>query len=152
MSSENPDKNSASMLHGVRPPHTLVPTSITVTDSPPQHAAYVAGAAKVPYLPALSTSLSPFLPLSPTHPPPLTPHQETIGTLTSSEPWLAAGRDTKSAAVDEMRAAKDASAGAAPRNPTVGRIEETLGKGVGCEGMVDEGHKAGAVGQGEGGT
>lgn len=44
-----------------------------------------------------------------------------------------------------MRAAKDASGGAAPRNPTVGKLEETLGKGVGCEGMVEEGHKASGV-------
>jgi len=41
-----------------------------------------------------------------------------------------------------MRAAKEASGGDVTRNPTVGKIEETVGKGVGCEGMVEEGARS----------
>ncbi|MCJ1251930.1 hypothetical protein MMC30_009168 [Trapelia coarctata] len=96
MSSETPDQNSASMLHG--------------------HAAYVAGAAK-----------------------------ETIGNLTSSPAWQKTGQDDKSSAVDEMRAAKAAQGGDVTRSETVGKIEETVGKGVGCEGMVEEGARSKAV-------
>ena len=40
-----------------------------------------------------------------------------------------------------MRAAKDAS-GTHTQNPTLGKIEKTIGSGVGCEGMVEEGSKA----------
>ncbi|MCJ1295068.1 hypothetical protein MMC34_006629 [Xylographa carneopallida] len=75
------------------------------------HAAYVAGAAK-----------------------------ETIGNLSGSAPWQAAGQDDKAAAVEEMRAAKQTTV--ETQNPTVGKVEEMLGKGVGCEGMVEEGGRA----------
>ncbi|MCJ1288415.1 hypothetical protein MMC26_007772 [Xylographa opegraphella] len=82
------------------------------------HAAYVAGAAK-----------------------------ETIGNLSGSAPWQTAGQDDKAAAVDEMRAAKEAS-GSQTQNPTVGKVEEMVGKGVGCEGMVEEGGAAKAEAMG----
>ncbi|MCJ1404112.1 hypothetical protein MMC11_007337 [Xylographa trunciseda] len=82
------------------------------------HAAYVAGAAK-----------------------------ETIGNISGSEPWQTAGQNDKAAAVDEMRAAKEVS-GSQTQNPTVGRVEEMVGKGVGCEGMVEEGGAAKAEAMG----
>ena len=66
--------------------------------------------------------------------------------MTGSEPWTSAGQSDKSAAVEEMRAAKEAS-GSQTQNPTVGKVEELVGKGVGCEGMVEEGGKATTQGQ-----
>ncbi|KAL8851318.1 MAG: hypothetical protein Q9221_003763 [Calogaya cf. arnoldii] len=75
------------------------------------HAGYVAGAAK-----------------------------EAIGTYVSSDPsWKTAGAETKDAAVQEMRAAKEQSQGDPGKNETVGKVEEKLGSAVGCEGMVGEG-------------
>ena len=68
------------------------------------------------------------------------PPQETIGNLSGSAPWQAAGQDDKAAAVEEMRAAKQTTV--ETQNPTVGKVEEMLGKGVGCEGMVEEGGRA----------
>jgi len=71
--------------------------------------------------------------------------KETIGNLTSSQPWQATGQADKSAAVDEMRAAKEASGAnntsttGSGQNPTVGKIEELAGRAAGCEGMVEEG-------------
>ncbi|MCJ1233744.1 hypothetical protein MMC14_001702 [Varicellaria rhodocarpa] len=70
-------------------------------------------------------------------------HGETIGSLTSSEPWSTAGANDKSAAVDEMRAAKEAAGGSTTQNPTVAKVEKAVGGAVGCEGMVEEGKEAG---------
>ena len=41
-----------------------------------------------------------------------------------------------------MRAAKDAAGGNTTTNPTVGKIEKTVGGAVGCEGMREEGGEA----------
>ncbi|KAI4131232.1 MAG: hypothetical protein LQ338_001325 [Usnochroma carphineum] len=49
------------------------------------------------------------------------------------------GAETKDAAVAEMRAAKEQSAGQPAKSETMGKVEEKLGGAVGCEGMVDEG-------------
>lgn len=55
-----------------------------------------------------------------------------------------AGSADKQAAVDEMRAAKEASdaqGGEVSKNPTLGKVEQTLGSATGCEGMEEEGAK-----------
>ena len=55
-----------------------------------------------------------------------------------------AGASDKSAAIDEMRAAKQASdeqGGQVNKNPTVGKMEQTFGSVTGCEGMEEEGAK-----------
>lgn len=66
--------------------------------------------------------------------------------MTGATAWTSAGQDDKAAAVGEMRAAKEAGSGSGSgsgtQNATVGKVEEMLGKGVGCEGMVEEGGKA----------
>ncbi|MCJ1355286.1 MAG: hypothetical protein MMC33_005277 [Icmadophila ericetorum] len=70
--------------------------------------------------------------------------KETIGSFTST-PMQEAGAADKQAAIDEMRAAKenaDASgtgSGLGTQNPTLGKIEKSVGSAVGCEGMVEEG-------------
>ncbi|MCJ1254597.1 hypothetical protein MMC24_002412 [Lignoscripta atroalba] len=70
---------------------------------------------------------------------------ETIGNLTSSEPLKSAGIDDKNAAVEEMRAAKNAAGGNTTQNPTVGKVEAVVGGAVGCEGMEEEGKNAAAA-------
>ena len=55
-----------------------------------------------------------------------------------------AGAADKSAAVDEMRKAKEIGekeGGDLNKNPTLGKVEQTLGSATGCEGMEDEGAK-----------
>ena len=55
-----------------------------------------------------------------------------------------AGSSDKQAALEEMRAAKsqsDAQGGAVSKNPTLGKVEQTLGNAAGCEGMEEEGAK-----------
>ena len=55
-----------------------------------------------------------------------------------------AGRADKQAAVDEMRAAKqasDAQGGEISKNQTLGKVEQTFGSATGCEGMEEEGAK-----------
>ena len=55
-----------------------------------------------------------------------------------------AGASDKQAAVEEMRAAKqasDAQGGEVSKNETLGKVERTLGSVTGCEGMEDEGAK-----------
>ena len=55
-----------------------------------------------------------------------------------------AGASDKSAALEEMRAAKNASdeqGGELNKNATVGKVEQTLGNVTGCEGMEEEGVK-----------
>ena len=69
------------------------------------------------------------------------PFQETIAPYTSQpESWSASAKETKGAAVDEMRAAKSMSEKSPPaHNESFGKVEEKVGSAVGCEGMVDEG-------------
>ena len=55
-----------------------------------------------------------------------------------------AGAADKNAAVDEMRAAKQAAdqqGGDVSKNETLGKVEKTLGSVTGCEGMEEEGAK-----------
>ena len=55
-----------------------------------------------------------------------------------------AGASDKNAAVEEMRKAKEVNekeGGDLNKNPTVGKVEQTLGNVTGCEGMEDEGAK-----------
>ena len=55
-----------------------------------------------------------------------------------------AGSSDKQAGLDEMRAAKaqsDAQGGEVAKNPTLGKVERTLGSAAGCEGMEEEGAK-----------
>ena len=55
-----------------------------------------------------------------------------------------AGSADKQAAIDEMRAAKQASeaqGGEIGKNPTLGKVEQSLGSATGCEGMEEEGAK-----------
>lgn len=55
-----------------------------------------------------------------------------------------AGSADKEAAVDEMRAAKqasDAQGGEISKNQTLGKVEQSLGSAAGCEGMEEEGAK-----------
>jgi uncharacterized protein YjbJ (UPF0337 family) len=73
----------------------------------------------------------------------LIPVQETIGNLTGSEDWKTTGQHDKDAAVKDMRAANEAS-GDQPGvgGARLGKVEESLGSAVGCEGMMSEGqHK-----------
>lgn len=53
------------------------------------------------------------------------------------------GGADKQAAVDEMRAARDAQGGDVSRNETLGKVERGLGSVTGCEGMEEEGGKRG---------
>lgn len=53
-----------------------------------------------------------------------------------------AGSADKQAAVDEMRAAKqasDAQGEEISKNQTLGKVEQSLGSATGCEGMEEEG-------------
>ncbi len=55
-----------------------------------------------------------------------------------------AGSADKQAAIDEMRAAKEASdsqGGEVNKNATLGKVEKRLGSVTGCEGMEEEGAK-----------
>lgn len=55
-----------------------------------------------------------------------------------------AGASDKSAAIEEMRAAKqmsDQKSGEVNHNETLGKVEKTLGSVTGCEGMEEEGTK-----------
>ena len=55
-----------------------------------------------------------------------------------------AGSADKEAAVDEMRAAKqasDAQGGEISKNQKLGKVEQSLGSAAGCEGMEEEGAK-----------
>ena len=63
--------------------------------------------------------------------------------MTGSEDWKLTGQHDKDEAVKEMRTAREAS-GDEPGlgGLRVGRVEESLGNAVGCEGMVSDGqHK-----------
>ena len=62
--------------------------------------------------------------------------QETIGAVTGSEEWKQSGQADKQAAVDGMKAA---SANRDPQQSGFGKVEETAGRMVGCEGMENEG-------------
>ncbi|KAL6718216.1 hypothetical protein ACLMJK_004304 [Lecanora helva] len=67
--------------------------------------------------------------------------KETLGSYTSTD-MQSAGAADKNAAVEEMRAAKEASeqqGGDVSKNPTVGKVEQSLGNVTGCEGMEEEG-------------
>lgn len=69
--------------------------------------------------------------------------QETIGSYTSTD-MQNAGASDKEAAVEEMRAAKqlsDQQGGEVNKNPTLGKVEQTMGSVTGCEGMEEEGAK-----------
>ena len=69
--------------------------------------------------------------------------QETLGSYTSTD-LQNAGASDKNAAIEEMRAAKqasDAQGGEVNKNPTVGKVEQKLGSVTGCEGMEEEGAK-----------
>ncbi|CAF9921661.1 hypothetical protein IMSHALPRED_005238 [Imshaugia aleurites] len=69
--------------------------------------------------------------------------KEAIGSYTSSDMQTAGSAD-KEAAVDEMRAAKqasDAQGGEISKNQTLGKVEQSLGSAAGCEGMEEEGAK-----------
>lgn len=68
------------------------------------------------------------------------PAQETLGSYTSTDMQNAGSAD-KQAAVDEMRAAKDAQGGDVSKNETLGKVERGLGSVTGCEGMEEEGAK-----------
>lgn len=55
-----------------------------------------------------------------------------------------AGSEDKQAAVEEMRAAKqasDAQGGEVNKSQTLGKVEQSLGSVTGCEGMEEEGSK-----------
>lgn len=74
--------------------------------------------------------------------------QETIGSYTSTD-IQNAGASDKEAAVEEMRAAKQASdhqGGEVNKNETLGKVEQTIGSVTGCEGMEEEGAKRQAWG------
>jgi uncharacterized protein YjbJ (UPF0337 family) len=63
--------------------------------------------------------------------------EEVIGNVTGSEDWKRSGHDDKEAALAEMRAANQGGpkdAGVVP-----GKVESTLGKAIGCDGMVENG-------------
>lgn len=69
--------------------------------------------------------------------------KETIGSYASTD-MQNAGASDKQAAVEEMRAAKQASdeqGGQVSKNETLGKVEQTLGGVTGCEGMEEEGAK-----------
>ena len=69
--------------------------------------------------------------------------QETIGSYTSTD-MQNAGASDKDAAVEEIRAAKQASdqqGGEVNKNETLGKVEQTMGSVTGCEGMEEEGAK-----------
>ena len=54
------------------------------------------------------------------------------------------GASDKQAAIEEMKAAKQASdeqGGQVSKNETLGKAEQTLGSVTGCEGMEEEGAK-----------
>ncbi|KAF6807153.1 hypothetical protein CSOJ01_08341 [Colletotrichum sojae] len=62
--------------------------------------------------------------------------EATIGNVTGSHAWTSSGEQDKAHAASTMKAAgeqRDAS------TQGYGKVEETLGKAVGCEGMVNEG-------------
>ena len=66
-----------------------------------------------------------------------------MGSYTSTEMQNAGSAD-KQAAIDEMRAAKEASdtqGEEISKNPTLGKVEQGLGSVTGCEGMEEEGAK-----------
>lgn len=67
--------------------------------------------------------------------------KETVGSYTSTDMQKAGSAD-KQAAIDEMRAAKEASQGeGVSKNPTLGKVEQSFGSVTGCEGMEEEGAK-----------
>ena len=69
--------------------------------------------------------------------------QETIGSYASTD-MQNAGASDKQEAIEEMRAAKQASdeqGGQVTKNETLGKAEQTLGSVTGCEGMEEEGAK-----------
>lgn len=69
--------------------------------------------------------------------------KETVGSYTSTDMQNAGSAD-KQAAVEEMRAAKqasDAQGGEISKNQTLGKVEQSLGSVTGCEGMEEEGSK-----------
>ncbi|ELR24013.1 uncharacterized protein ACA1_144040 [Acanthamoeba castellanii str. Neff] len=64
--------------------------------------------------------------------------EEVIGNMTGSEDWKRSGLADKEAARAEMRAANEG-----PKDPGLvpGQIESTLGRAVGCEGMIENGEE-----------
>ena len=66
-----------------------------------------------------------------------------MGSYTSTDMQKAGSAD-KQAAIDEMRAAKEASDAQGDeisKNPTLGKVEQSFGSVTGCEGMEEEGAK-----------
>ncbi|KAF2189432.1 hypothetical protein K469DRAFT_700618 [Zopfia rhizophila CBS 207.26] len=62
--------------------------------------------------------------------------EQTIGNISSSEAWEASGAQDKEQAVHAMRGASEQRDHA---KQGFGKLEETAGKVVGCEGMQKEG-------------
>jgi uncharacterized protein YjbJ (UPF0337 family) len=64
--------------------------------------------------------------------------EEAIGNLTGNTSWQSAGQELKQGGINELKLYQD-------QNPqsgnetTAGKIEQTIGSAVGCEGMVNEG-------------
>jgi len=59
-----------------------------------------------------------------------------------SDEWKTTGQHDKEAAVKDMRSANDASSSESGIGGAgVGKLEQSLGNAVGCEGMVTEGEK-----------
>ena len=67
--------------------------------------------------------------------------QETIGQAIGNEEWRSSGAEQKDAAINEMRQAGEQREEPS-KNSTMGKMEESVGKAVGCEGMENEGQKA----------
>ncbi|GAB7363910.1 hypothetical protein MBLNU230_g4473t1 [Neophaeotheca triangularis] len=65
--------------------------------------------------------------------------EETIGSVTGSEPWTSSGEQDKSQGIDAM---KQASENRDPQRDGMGKAEELAGKAAGCEGMEEEGKKS----------
>ncbi|KAF6829484.1 hypothetical protein CPLU01_07890 [Colletotrichum plurivorum] len=62
--------------------------------------------------------------------------EATIGNVTGSHAWTSSGEQDKAHAASTMKAAGEQRDAA---TQGYGKVEETLGKVVGCEGMVSEG-------------
>lgn len=118
------------------------------SDHSPKHSSPFPPAPRPPFL-TLILTLTLTLVLACVHTEPqLTPSfppaaQETVGSYTSTDMQNAGSAD-KQAAIDEMRAAKqvaDEQGGGVSENPTLGKVEKSLGSVTGCEGMEEEGAK-----------
>lgn len=64
--------------------------------------------------------------------------EEAIGKLTGSEEWKRSGIQDKEAAMAEMRAADH---GPDKDSMVPGKLESTLGRAVGCDGMIEHGEE-----------